>query len=312
MPVIALVIACLFWGTTGTAASFLPPEVPRVAVGAATMGIGGVILFLISLRRAVAVIRDRRTWRWLALGLASVIAYPLTFYPSMELAGVAIGNVLAIGTGPVFAAVLEWAIERRRPGRIWTAAAIVAVLGIVLLTLGGEGSDAGTGDILPGVGLGLIAGLAYACYTYSAGRVMRLGHASTPVMGAMFGLGSLVLLPILVGTGAGILAAPSSVAIIGYLVVGPTVIAYILFGMGVRALASSTVLLITLLEPVFTTVLAIVVVGERPTPLAWLGIAAILAAILLVTTAAIGRGRPAAGAVPPAELRGGPRAFVDE
>lgn len=288
---IAIVIACLFWGTTGTAASFLPPEVSRVAVGAATMGIGGVLLFALSMRRAIAVLRDRAARPWVLLGLLSVTAYPLTFYPSMQLVGVAIGNVLALGTGPVFAAILEWAIERRRPGRVWVASAVVAVAGIVLLAVGGHGSEAGTGDVLPGVALGLVAGLAYACYTYSAGRIMRLGHASTPVMGAMFGVGSLVLLPILVVTGAGLFSQPSSIGIIGYLVLGPTVIAYLLFGIGVRALASSTVLLITLLEPVFTTVLAVVIVGERPTPLAWLGIAAILIAIVLVSSAALLRGQ---------------------
>lgn len=300
---IALVVACLFWGTTGTAASFLPPEVSRVSVGAATMGIGGIILFLVTARRAIVVIRDRATWPWLGLGLLSVIAYPLTFYPAMELAGVAIGNVLALGTGPVFAALLEWVVERHRPGAVWLCSALVAVAGIALLGFGGHGSVSGTGDLLPGVGLGLVAGLAYACYTYSAGRVMRLGHPSTPVMGAMFGLGAIALIPILLMTGGGILGSSLSVGIIAYLVAGPAVIAYVLFGIGIGALRSSTVLVITLLEPVFTTVLAVVVVGERPTVLAWLGIGSIIAAIVLVSLGALrrprgGPGEPSARAEP--------------
>ncbi|HWL60841.1 MAG TPA: EamA family transporter [Microbacteriaceae bacterium] len=289
MPVLALVIASLLWGTTGTVASFLPPEFPRVAVGAATMGIGGVVLFLVNLRRAVAVIRDRVARRWLALGLVAVIAYPLTFYPAMELAGVAIGNVLSIGTGPVFAVIIEWLMERRRPTGVWLISAVVATTGIGLLAVGGEGSSAGTGDLLPGIALGLVAGIAYAASAYSAGRIMRLGHASPPVMGATFGLGAIVLLPILFVTGDVLLSSPSSLGIVAYLVLGPTLIGYVLFGIGVRALATSTVLLITMLEPVVTTVLAVVVVGERLTVVAWLGMVGILVAIACITVAALGR-----------------------
>ena len=53
----ALVLASVLWGTTGTAASFLPDDVSPIAVGASTMGIGGLLLFLFSARAAIAVIR---------------------------------------------------------------------------------------------------------------------------------------------------------------------------------------------------------------------------------------------------------------
>ena len=50
----ALILASLLWGTTGTAASFLPDSVSPLAVGASTMAVGGVLLFVVSARPALA------------------------------------------------------------------------------------------------------------------------------------------------------------------------------------------------------------------------------------------------------------------
>src|SRR3954469_11327683 len=89
--VLPIVLAALLWGTTGTAAHFLPDDVSPLATGAATMLIGGVLLFLASVRGSLAAIRDRRSLLWLIVGAVGVFAYPLAFYSSMRLAGVAIG-----------------------------------------------------------------------------------------------------------------------------------------------------------------------------------------------------------------------------
>jgi len=93
--VLALVLASLLWGTTGTTATFLPDDVSPLAVGASTMGIGGALLFLATARRAIGVLRDRTGRRWVALGALGVLVYPLAFYAGMDLAGVAVGNVVA-------------------------------------------------------------------------------------------------------------------------------------------------------------------------------------------------------------------------
>ncbi|MEQ1738019.1 MAG: DMT family transporter, partial [Rhodoglobus sp.] len=192
--VVALVLASLLWGTTGTTASFLPDEVSPLAIGASTMGIGGALLFLITLRGAVAVLRDRVARRWVALGALGVLVYPLAFYAGMDLAGVAVGNVVALGSGPVFAALLEWLWERRPLSPRWAVSTGLAVLGIVFLAIGRQvDARAGPLDTVAGVGLGLLAGLAYALYTYASSRAIGGGQPSQGVMGAMFGLGAVLL-----------------------------------------------------------------------------------------------------------------------
>ena len=109
------------------------------------MGVGGILLFLVSVRPSLGVLRDRTARRWVALGALGVLVYPLAFYSGMNLAGVAVGNVVALGSGPVFAALLEWLWERHPLSARWAVATGLALVGIVLLTLGRqpEASDAG-------------------------------------------------------------------------------------------------------------------------------------------------------------------------
>ena len=279
----ALILASMLWGTTGTAASFFPGSVSPLAVGSSTMSIGGLLLFAVSARPAVRAIGDASSRRWLLLGALGVFVYPLAFYSSMSLAGVAIGNVVSLGTGPVFAALLEWVLERHRPSRLWAACTAVAVAGIVLLSFGGDTEHAPA--IVPGVLLGLVAGSAYALYTYCSSRGIRAGQSPRGVMGGMFGLGAVALAPVLVGFGAPLLQSWPSIGIAAYLAVGPMFVAYLLFGVGMRTLRSTTATTITLLEPAVATVLAVVVVGERLTGVGWLGLALILGAVSVLATA---------------------------
>jgi DME family drug/metabolite transporter len=251
------------------------------------MGLGGILLFVFSARGALTAIQDAATRRWLLIGALGVFAYPLAFYSAMNLAGVAVGNVVALGTGPVFAALLEWMLERRPLSRFWAACTLIAVVGVALLAAtGGRAVDSGgPSRALLGVALGLVAGFSYALYTYSSSRAIRTGHGSSAVMGAMFGLGAIGLIPVLIFFGTPLLQSWGTVSLALYLAVGPMFIAYLLFGIGMRSLSSSTATTITLLEPAVATVLAVVVVGEHLQPLGWVGLAAILVAVALLSTA---------------------------
>jgi DME family drug/metabolite transporter len=293
--VLAVVIASLLWGTTGTAATFLPDAVSPLAIGAATMGIGGLLLFGTAPRASVAVLRGPARG-WVMAGAIGVFIYPLAFYSGMDLAGVAIGNVVALGTGPIVTALLEWVFERHPLTVRWGMATTLAIGGVALLAFARHPGDATDGRVLPGVLLGLLAGLSYGLYTYASGRSITAGGTSRGTMGAVFGCGAVLLVPVLVVTGAPVLADARALGIASYLALGPMFVAYLLVGLALRTLRSSTVTTIALLEPVVATVLAVIIVGERLEPLAWLGLLAILGGIVALVSA-----RPP-GSEPPAAL----------
>jgi len=278
----------MLWGTTGTVATFLPDAASPLAIGAATMGIGGVLLFATAPRLSSGVLRDPVTRRFAAIGAIGVVVYPLAFYWGMSLVGVAIGNVAALGSGPVFAGIIESLVERRRPPGRWFVATAIAVLGIALLAAGRDEDgavDATGGEALLGVALGLLAGLAYALFTYASSRAIQAGAPSRGAMGAMFGLGALPLLVVLLLLGAPLLESAESIALTGYLALGPMLLAYILFGIGLRSVRSSAATTITLLEPVFATALAVAVVGERLTPIGWAGFCLVIVGLGVLITA---------------------------
>ncbi len=282
---LALVLASVLWGTTGTAASFLPRDVGSLAVGSATMGIGGLLLYAISAGQSRAAIRNPASRPWLLLGAIGVAVYPLAFYSAMNDAGVAVGNVVALGSGPVFAAFYEWVWERHRPGRLWLACTSTAIVGVFLLAAGGSARVPAPGGMGTGVILGLVAGAAYALYAYASSRAISLGQSSRGVMGGMFGIGALVLLPVLLITGEPLLQSPDTVAITAYLALGPMLAAYLLFGMGIRSLRSSSATTITLIEPIVATMLAVVVIGERPGVVSWIGLALVFAGAAVIASA---------------------------
>jgi DME family drug/metabolite transporter len=288
--------AALLWGTTGTAAA-LAPGVGSLAVGAAAMGVGGLLQAAAALR----TIRAHRAglaaqWRTLGVSAAAVAVYPLAFYTSMRLAGVAVGTVVSIGSAPMAAALVERVVDRRSLSRRWALGATVGVLGVLALAIARSGEEeaatsaSGAQPVL-GIALGLLAGLTYALYSWGAARAMRHGLPSRPVMGAVFGIGGVLLLPVLLLTGAPILASWPNFGAVAYLALVPMFVGYVLFGRGLAAVPASTATSLTLLEPAVAAVIAVLVLHERLPALGWVGMGVLLAG-LVVLTAVPSRRRP--------------------
>jgi len=185
----------------------------------------------------------------------------------------------------VFAALLEWLWERHRLSMRWAFSTAIALVGVALLSFSRHADGAAGSTVVTGVLLGLLAGLAYALYTYASTRAIATGHAGRSVMGGMFGIGAVALLPVLLLTGAPLLQSPATVGIAAYLAIGPMFVAYLLFGFGLRHLRSSTATTITLLEPIVATLLAVAIVGEHLEWIGWLGLTLILVGITVLVSA---------------------------
>lgn len=226
---------------------------------------------------------QRATWPLLVVGALGVAAYAGFYYWSMALVGVAIGNVLALGSGPVFAALLELLVERTRVSGAWLVSTVVSVLGIVLLGLAAHGTP-GSSPVL-GVLLALAAGLGYAVYSWAGVRLIGRGHPSRSVMASIFTVAACGLLPALVIAGAGPLASVRGMLVIGYLALVPMALAYLLFGHGLRHLPASTATTLALAEPVVATILATTVLHEHLAVIGWVGLLLVGAGIVLLAVA---------------------------
>lgn len=284
----AILLASLLWGTTGTAASFAP-GVGSLAIGAAAMGIGGLLQAAIA-AKTIGTFRSGLLLRRPAvlLGALAVAAYPLAFYSSMRLAGVAIGTVVSLGSAPLASAVIERIMDKRPFTARWAVGAALGLAGAVLLCLAGTAHTAGgtapSGwGMISGIGLGLVAGAAYAAYSWAAHRLIDAGIPSTAAMGSVFGLGGLLLMPVLAATGAPLLASWQNLAVGAYMALIPMFTGYVLFGWGLARVGASTATTLTLSEIVVAAILAVLVVGEQLPPLAWTGAALITGSLFVLT-----------------------------
>jgi drug/metabolite transporter, DME family len=290
---LAVVVAASLWGTTGTVAHFLGGVIPPLVIGAATMGVGGAILLTLGGFRAAALLTLPQTAPWVWAGGVGVLVYPLAFYQGMHLAGVAVGNIVALGSGPIVVALIEWIVDRRRPGWGWTAATALAVTGIVLLATADLGAtSAKPGGLVPGIGLALLAGVSYALFSFAMGHIMATGHSPRSTLGAVFGAGGIPLLLLLGVWGIPDEATPGALSLLGYLILGPMVVSYLFFARGLRLLTSSSVLTIALVEPAVATALAMTVVGERFDLAGAVGLALIVIAVIFAARGATTRKEP--------------------
>ena len=281
--VAAVLGSAVLWGTTGTVAAFAPAGSSPVLIGLGTFGFGALLLAGADLPGVRRMLTTLQALPLLALGAVGVAAYAGFYYWSMALVGVAIGNVLALGSGPLFAALLELVVERHRPSRAWVAATAMSVIGISRLSASAHSSPGSAdGNPVLGVALGLAAGFGYALYSWAGARLIRRGHPSRPVMASIFTTAAAALLPAFVLLGPGPLMTPGGLLVLGYLALVPMAVAYLLFGYGLRGLSASTATTLALAEPVVATTLAVLVLHERLTGSGWVGMALIVAGLLLV------------------------------
>ncbi|MFK0273261.1 DMT family transporter [Ensifer sp. NPDC090286] len=286
--------ASALWGTTGTTAT-LASGVSPLGIGAVAMGLGGLLLALTALRSIVKS-RAKLTVQWpmLLLGSLSVAIYPLAFYSSMHLAGVAIGTVISIGSAPLAASLIERFFDGQKLTTRWLLGAAAGLGGAVLLTFSESHGSGGAADptaVLYGILLGLVSGLLYALYSWVARRLMQAGIPPRAAMGSIFGLGGMALLPVLAFTGAPLLASTTNIAVGIYMALVPVLVAYVLFAYGLARVSATMATTLSLLEPVIAAVLAVVIVGERLPAEGWVGIGLIVGSLFILTLPMPGRRR---------------------
>jgi drug/metabolite transporter (DMT)-like permease len=180
---------------------------------------------------------------------------------------------LSVVLTPIVAA-LFW--RRSIAVRVYAAAA-VAVAGLGLLTVGGGGF----GAVSPGDLWVLATALAYALYIVYLGEVA--GRASVLALAGMQHL-PMALLAWAWGWGErDVLAAVplATYGAIAYLALVATALVAVLQVAAQRVVPAATTALVFVLEPVFAALFAAWWLGERLPPVAWLGGALLVAAMMV-------------------------------
>ncbi|RHW35808.1 EamA family transporter [Lysinibacillus yapensis] len=276
LPYIFVLLAAVLWGTVGTIQTFLQEDVSSITVAAVRSAIGGGALLIAAL--AMKKIHFKTwSWKWTILAALTIALFQSLFFTSVRFTGVAIGTVVTIGSSPVFSGLVEWVIWKRRPNRIWAIATLLAIVGCVLLFV-----NRGQATISPiGILLALSAGLMFALYT-NCSKQLTETEETLPAVAMTFTLCALMLLPFS-GDGVAWVFHSQNFLPILFMGLAATSLAYVLFLAGLEKISSSSAVTLSLAEPLTASMLGVFWVGEYLSATSWIGVALLLAGIVVLT-----------------------------
>lgn len=291
IPIAAL--APVLWGTTYYVTRHtLPADSPLW---------GGVLralpagLVLLALARRLP--RGAWWWRSAVLGTLTTGAFFALVYVAAQTLPTSIASTV-MAVGPVAMMLAAWVLLGQRPRLRAVVGGVLGVVGVAVMLLGGgDGAGLDPAGIAASVAAMLLSSVGYVLATRWQGEVEVLPLTAWQLVG-----GALVLLPV----AAVVEGAPPALdgrALLGFAYVSlvATAVANVAWFAALRHLGPTPVGLVGLLNPVTGVLLGTVVAAEALSGRQVVGIAVVLAAMVLGAT---GRRRPA---VPAPPARTGPR-----
>lgn len=265
------------FGTVGTARA-LGPDAPALPVAFARLTLAALLLVAYAAYStgAVAPQAARGALRQPAVWAAAVgqAAFQLCFLTAVTRIGVATGTLVAIGATPVLTGLLT-----RTVSRTWLVATAIGVSGLLLLV--------GGGDVRDGIGVAIAVGasLSYAVYIVSGRAIAASGIDLDVALAVVFGLAAAMLTPALITGQWRWLWSGEGVALVVWLALVPTVLAYHCFNRGLRDTPAAPAATLALTEPVVATALGVLLLDERLGLAAAVGAGLVLAAVLVLARA---------------------------
>jgi len=207
--------------------------------------------------------------------------YQVCYAASVERVGVTIAVLVTLCTAPIMIAVLSWLLLGERLSKAMIVALLGALAGTVLL-IGFEPGESGLrSEMLWGVLLALGSALGYAvmtlCSRSLAGRYDPL-HSTT----IGFSAGAVMLLPFALLNGFVTSYPPEGWMLLIYLGVVPSALAYWLFFRAMHTTSATAAGIITLLEPLTSTLLAVWIFQEQLSGSGIFGAILLLGSLLLL------------------------------
>lgn len=274
--VLLLLLAALCWSLGGVLLKSV--DWPPIAVAGGRGLIAAVFLYFAAGRSF------HFRWGWLPIGTAVAYAGCTVLFAAANRYTTAANAILLQYAAPVYVALLGAWLLREKPTRSdWLTMAIV--LGGMALFL----YDGLRLNSLTGIALAITSGFFFAAMVV----MLRMQKDGAPLGSIILGnlLGFLIGLPAMLD--APLPDARSSVAmlLLGVVQLG---IPYLLYARAIRHVTALEAVLIPVVEPILNPVWVMLVIGERPTPVALLGGAIVLGAVTWRSISSIRKPPPAA------------------
>lgn len=246
----------------------------------ATLMVGALMLF-----RGVDFRLTRKELLWaIPMGVLFALS-SLTLFESYRYIGVSLAATILF-VYPIMVALLMWLLFRERPNGITMVAIPIIFCGVAMLnhsSAGGEYPDATTG-----IAIVLSSGLCYSFYMVGVQKSCLAHIHSLKLSFYSLLFGTLVpLVGVRFGTELQPLQSLSQVAVAVALALFPSLISLTTMATAIRLVGSTATAVMGAFEPITSVLFGVALFAERPTPIAWAG----MALILLSVTAVVGQKR---------------------
>lgn len=286
-PYLLLTLTMLFWAGNAVLGRAVRAEVPPVGLAFCRWFFGFLFVLpfaLPHLRRDWPEAR-RHPWITLLLSALGITCFNTMLYIGLH-STTAINAILIQSSMPVIIVIMSFLLFRETVTPIQSLGILVSLIGMVAIIARGDLSVLAGLTLKPGDVWVFIAVFLYGAYSV----LLRLRPKVHPVslLAILFGSGTLMLVPFFAWEmyeGHVLVFNRVTVLAVAYVSIFPSILSYLFYNRGVELVGANQAGLFIHLVPVFGTILAILLLGERFMVFQGVGIALILGGIYLVTRA---------------------------
>jgi drug/metabolite transporter (DMT)-like permease len=276
--VVLLTLPPLMWAANALVGRSLATSVPPLLLNALRWGSALLVLLPLGWRAVGSPARRaeiRARWRPLALlGLLGVGAYNALQYLALQ-TSTPINVTLIASSSPVWMLLVGAVFYREHPRPAQYLGALLSLAGVVLVLVRGDLGQVGAIRLVPGDLWMLLAALSWAFYSWQLARPPALlAGAARPawdwaeflLVQTLFGLawaGSAAAGEAVLGAHA-MHWTPALGGALVFLAIGPSVVAYRCWGLGVAAGGPALAGFFSNLTPLFAALLSAALLGEPP------------------------------------------------
>ncbi len=281
-PALILLAGC-FWGSMGIFVRRLG------AYGFTSIQIVSIRVTLAALAFCLLqLVRDRSGFRlsprdillFLGLGFGSILFFTVCYFTAIEMMPLSTAAIL-LYTSPIWITLMSALFFREKLTGLKLLALALAFAGCVLVS-----GVSGEGVTLAGLLFGLGSGLGYGLYSILGTVALRKYSPFTVTTWTfLFAAAGSLLICQPADMLAKFAAAPNLAALLLFCLVTALVTAvvpFLAYTLGLRTVEASRAGILATVEPMVATLIGILVFSEPLTPLSGLGMALILAAVVLL------------------------------
>lgn len=242
-----------------------------------------LLAFLLVFNRNALLIKIQDIWCFIGTGVCSVTFFNWCYFNTIKIMDLSVAAVL-LYTAPAFVIILSAFLFKERVGKRKVAALLLAFVGCALVSgIVNTSTDLNMMGVLFGIG----AGFGYALYSIFSRCAINRGYSSVTITFYTFFLSAIAtsFLSDVRGIPAAFKGHTNLLIYSVIVVLLVTLLAYILYTLGLLGMDNGRASVLASVEPVMATLVGIVIYGENPDIFVITGMCMVLGSIVIINRA---------------------------